>query len=317
MQRISLGNTGLEVSPICYGGWQASGWESSNETSFKTVLSTALGMGINFMDTAPAYGKGLSESLIGEVLKGRDRDSYVIASKFNHYESQPKRVRLSVERSLQRLNCGHIDLLQQHWPIKKPAFEKTLEELLLMKEEGLIRAIGVCNWLQPEFEKIEPDTLSHIDTLQPCYSLLWRQVESLKDFCIENSIAMLPYSPLAQGLLALGTVPHKKFQDHRGSNVLFGERYRSQVEEVLKTVRSIATAHGATPAQVALRWLLDRDEVASVITGASSVSQLEDNIGALQLSLSADAIEELNLVSSFFSNAFEPHDTMWDWHSLK
>lgn len=309
--------SGRAISRITLGGWQVSGWDSSDDKRFIEMLEYGLTSGVNSIDTAPAYGKGHSESVIGQVIQQYPREDLFIATKFNHYESEPKRVRLSVERSLRRLNCDYIDLLQQHWPIRKPPFQKTLSALLDLKAAGLIRYIGVSNWMEPEFKTLPEELVCHIDTLQPCYNLLWRTVESLIPFCLEHNIELLPYSPLAQGLLTSVSGSQKSFKDHRQKNILFSENYRNEVEKVLVTVATIAIRRGVTPAEIALNWLLSQPGVSSVIVGSSRSEQLKMNLGALRISLSTEEVNELSESSKFFKNAFGVYDTMWGWHSLK
>src|SRR5262245_52068822 len=170
-KRILLGRTGIEVSRICIGCMPASGWASSDEAGFLDTVRHALDMGLNFLDTAAAYGNGYSEELVSKAIAGR-RDQVVIATKFNFDHSHPKDVRLSLERSLRRLRTDHIDLLQQHWPPLDIPLSDTIGELARLKDEGKIRAIGVSNWMEPEWEELGDPP--QVDSLQPAHSLLWR-----------------------------------------------------------------------------------------------------------------------------------------------
>jgi len=200
MERTPLERTGIEVSRLCIGCMQASGWASSDEVRFVRTVRHALDMGLNFLDTAAAYGDGYSEELVSKAIAGR-RDQVVIASKFNFNQSHPNGVRLSLEQSLRRLRTDYIDLFQQHWPSPHVPLADTIGELERLKKEGKIRAIGVANWMEPEWDELGDPY--RVDSLQPAYNLLWRSIETnVLPLCRRYNIAVIPYSPLCQGLLA-------------------------------------------------------------------------------------------------------------------
>ncbi len=200
MERTTLGRTGIEVSRLCIGCMQAWGWASSDDRRFVATVRHALDMGLNFLDTAPAYGGGHSEEPVSQAIAGR-RDQMVIATKFNFDQSRPKDVRHSLEQSLRRLHTDYIDVFQQHWPSPDVPLADTIGVLECLKEEGKIRVIGVSNWMEPEWEELGDP--SRVDSLQPCYNLLWRSIEAnVLPLCRRYNIAVLPYSPLCQGVLA-------------------------------------------------------------------------------------------------------------------
>src|SRR6266511_3987570 len=145
LERANLGRTGIEVSRLCIGCMQAWGWASSDDTRFVATVRHALDMGLNFLDTAPAYGNGHSEELVARAIDGR-RHQVVIATKFNFDQSHPEDIRLSLEQSLRRLRTDYIDVFQQHWPSPDIPLADTIGELERLKQEGKIRAIGVSNW---------------------------------------------------------------------------------------------------------------------------------------------------------------------------
>ena len=258
METVFLGRTGIGVPRLCVGGWQAAGWQSSSDKTFTSMLEYALERGLYFIDTAPAYGKGRSEELIGKVIKGR-RDKVVLATKFFFNESTPTRMRSALEGSLRRLGTDYIDLYQQHWPPKTPPLMETLTELERLKSEGKIRAIGVSNWMEPEWSEV--DDPARVECLQPCYSLLWRVVErEVLPLCRRYNIAVIPYSPLCQGILAgrfkdLKDVPSAP-SDPRRQNIRLRPENIDATRRVVLVLEEVAVRYGKTPAQCALRWLL-------------------------------------------------------------
>lgn len=306
-----------KLPPVCFGTWQAAGWSSTDDGAFSDTLEAALASGVTCIDTAPAYGKGHAETLVGKAISVRDRSGIFLASKFNHYESSPARVRLSLDRTLARVGSDYLDLYQQHWPGKKPAFSQTLESLLELKSAGRIRHIGVCNWTEAEFARLTDAEIDSIDTLQVCFSLLWRANEGwLKDMAARG-VGILVYSPLAQGILADDSVLQRRQSDHRTKNILFASDMRQPVSEVLTCMTSIADRHGTSLSSVALAWLMQQPWISTVIVGQSRPVQLAENLQALSLTLSGGEVEELEEVSRQFANRFTGYDTMWGWHSLR
>lgn len=313
LESMELGRTGFKVTRLCFGGWQAQGWVSSDDKNFIATLRYALERGINFIDTAEAYGDGHSERLIGQAIKGR-RESIILATKFWYTHSKAQQVRASLEGSLKRLGTDYIDLYQQHWPPPQIPLEETISELLKLKEEGKIRAIGVSNWMEPEWSEIKDP--SHIECLQPCYSLLWRSIEKkVLPLCREHGIAVIPYSPLCQGLLtgrfkSAAEVP----ADFRKQNRLFSAAWLPKVLRIVDELLKIAAELEKPPAAVALRWLLDQPGITAAIAGASSRAQVDENMEALGWTLPKDTVLRLSEASADLSAGLKPHETMWNWH---
>ncbi|MBD3344945.1 MAG: aldo/keto reductase [Chitinivibrionales bacterium] len=317
MEHTTFGTPPITISRLCLGCWQASGWATSDDTRFIRTVEHALDQGVNFLDTAAAYGNGHSEELVAKAIKGK-RDKVVIATKFTHTMSRPDKIRRSLEQSLRLLNTDYIDLFQQHWPPKNVPLADTINELIKLKDEGKIRTIGVSNWMEPEWEEFDGD-LSVIDSLQPCYSLLWRSVEkNILALCKKHSIAIFTYSPLAQGILAgrfRSIDDRPKSNDPRAYNRLFDKDRFPQVLTVVDCLEEIATKHNKSLSQTALRWLLDREGVTSVIAGASRPEQVEENCGTVGWSLDPEDREKLDTVSRPLSEDLKPHDTIFGWHS--
>jgi myo-inositol catabolism protein IolS len=312
MEMSPLGRSPLAVSRLCIGTWQAAGWSTSNDATFASVVHAALDRGINFFDTAPAYGDGHAERLLGAAI-GTRRHEVILATKFHHTASRPDQIEGALTQSLKNLRCDYIDLYQQHWPPRNPPLEETLGALERLREKGLIRAIGVSNWMEPEWQEIaEP---SRIDSLQPCYSLLWRSVErEVLPLMRRHGIGVIAYSPLAQGILAGTVTPDNVPTDFRAKNRLLRPILFPRVAAVLGELRSIAAELNRTLSQVALRWLLDTPGVSATIVGSSNLTQLEENLGALNWHLSSEHYDRLAAISTPVSADLAPHDTLWGWH---
>lgn len=313
MERTKLGRTDIEISRLCIGGWQASGWASSDDERFMATVRHALDMGLNCIDTAYAYGNGHSERLVGKVIAGR-RDQIVLATKFWLDKCRPAGVRESLETSLRNLRTDYIDLFQQHWPPPDVPLEETIGELERLKREGKIRAVGVSNWMEPEWEEFKDP--SRIDCLQPCHNLLWRSIEpNVLPLCRKHRIGVIVYSPLCQGVLT-GRFkrPEDIPDDWRTQNRLLKPDTLPRTLEVVKVLGEIAAKYGKTLGQTALRWLLDQPGIAAPIVGASRPEQVDENLGALDWRLDPADWQRLSDASKPLSAGLRPHETMWNWH---
>lgn len=316
MEMLQLGSAPFEVSRICLGTWQASGWATSSDENFLEVVQTAIDVGVTFIDTAPAYGDGHSERLLGQALRGK-RDCVILATKFLHTSSEPKQLRASLEESLSRLKTDYIDLFQQHWPGKDVSLEDTIAELEKLRDEGKIRAIGVSNWEEDEFSRfLQPE---RIDSFQPCYNLLWRKIEkSLLPLCMESNIGVIAYSPLCQGLLSgkfheLEDIP----KDARKQNVLRQRELFPHVKVFLETLDAVAKRSQKSMAQTALRWVLDNAGITSVIVGCSSEKHVIEASQIMNWRLPEDDHRLLNVQSKTFRKKTAPFKSLWNWHPAR
>lgn len=313
METTTLGRTGIEVSRICIGCWQAAGWATSDDERFVATVRHALDQGLNFLDTAVGYGQGHSEELVGKAIEGR-RGQVVVATKFSHPASRPDDVRTACEEACQRLKTDYIDLFQQHWPPKDIPLADTIGALERLKEEGKIRAIGVSNWMEPEWDEI--DDPARVDCLQPNYSLLWRSIEKrVLPLCRQHGIAIITYSSICQGILAgrfknLDDIP----DDSRSHNRRLTPEEFPQVLGVLAVLEEVAEKYEKTMAQTAIRWLLDQPGIIAPIVGASRPQQVDQNLGALGWHLDPEDWRRLADVSAPLSENIQPHDTLWRWH---
>ncbi len=313
MIRRRLGKSDVLVPTIIIGTWQASGWSASDRNIQMQIYERALELGFNAFDTAPAYGKGRAEEILGELFSGR-RDKVVFLSKFSHKEVTARRVRKSLEDSLRRLRTDYIDVFQQHWPCKNAVLAPVVDELLLLKEEGKIRAVGVSNWLEKEFSEI--GCIQEIDSLQSCYNLAWRGTEDqLERLCVTNNISLLCSSALCQGVLA------GKFEeatelppDPRRQNWwLQGGRIK-ELTPLLLAISSFAKKYNCSMSQIALAWLHSRPLVSAMIVGQTDLKQLEANLKSAEIEIGRSDLDQLDELSSALSKAAD-RESLWGWHS--
>jgi aryl-alcohol dehydrogenase-like predicted oxidoreductase len=308
MKKRKLGNSSLEVTELILGTWAIGGtmWSAYDEKSAVEAIETAIDCGINTIDTAPVYGDGHAEELIGSIVKGK-RDSIIIATKCGlniegRYEKilSPEFIRHDLEMSLKRLQTDYIDLYQIHWPVSDVPIEESMEELMKMKQEGKIRHIGVCNFSGKELK----DAISCGDVVsyQPNYSLLERDIESDQmKICVEQGLGIIPYGSLGAGMLTgkYKELPVFPRNDARSFFYrFFKKEYWPEVKEVVNTLQSIADKRGARPGHVAIAWILSRPAVSAAIFGARSADQVRDNLGGASLILSDDEIAVLEKVST-------------------
>ena len=318
LETVKLGASGIDVTRMCLGCWAigGAGWNDVDDAKSVETIRRALDLGINFLDSAEGYGRGHSEEVIGMALeecRGR-RESVVIATKVSHSNLEPEKLHNSLDNSLARLKTDYIDLYQVHWPTSKTPVEVPLEEMMKLKEQGKIRAIGVSNFDVPLLERAVK--VCQLDSLQPPFNMLWREIDAdILPFCRENSIGIISYSSMAQGLLVGKFMDRASIPDDiRSKNVLFEEGIFEDCVEVAKRVVDLAEKYGKSPAQVAANWVINVDGIASAIVGAKRVDQVEDNVGALGWKLSDEDQQALSDAGmAVFKKHIEAGATMWGW----
>ncbi|HEX8572303.1 MAG TPA: aldo/keto reductase family protein [Allosphingosinicella sp.] len=292
MRYRKLGSSDLEVSEISLGSWLTFGVGVERDRA-AAVVDKAFDLGINFIDTANIYGRGAAESFLGEVLKGRPRESYVLATKlfFPMTETDRGLSRAQVEKqldaSLARLGTDHVDLYQCHRYDESTPLEETMAALTDAVRAGKVRHIGFSEW--PVARVREALALSGVEKFvssQPQYSLLWREPEAeLFPLCASNGISQIVWSPLAQGVLTgkyrPGAPPPA---DSRATSEEMGGfiswLLSDSTLEAVERLRPIAAEAGLSLAQFALAWVLREPNVASAIVGASRPEQLAENAAA-------------------------------------
>ena len=309
MEKVTLGISGLEVSPIAFGTWQLSGdWGKFDEREAIEAIRFARERGVNFFDTAQAYGFGESERLLGEALKDGPRDEVVIATKGGLRlddergllrDSSPEWLRQGVEQSLRALGVDYIDLYQVHWPDADVPFAETAGALKEMVDEGKIRHVGVSNF---DGEQMDEFTLTlPVETLQPPYSLLNREIgDSILPYCVEHNIGVLVYGPLAHGLLTGAMGRDTTFDEddwRRVSPSLTGETFHRNLE-VVERLQGFAGDRGWTISQLAIAWTLEHPAVDVAIVGSRRRRHIEESLGATELSLSEQDRAEIDQLLS-------------------
>jgi aryl-alcohol dehydrogenase-like predicted oxidoreductase len=322
MKYNQLGSTGLFVSEISLGAmtfggnpdagmWKAIG--ALGQADVDAIVGRALAAGVNFIDTADVYSFGASEKLVGQALKnlGVARKDVVIATKVfgemgpgpNDRGASRGHIMDSVHGSLERLQTDHIDLYQIHGNDTVTPVDETLRALDDLTRQGLVRYIGVSNWAAWKIAKAlglsEAKGYARFETLQAYYSIAGRDLErELVPMLTEEKLGLMVWSPLAGGLLSGKVGPGAPAAEGtRRASFDFPPVDTERVWACVAAMREIGNAHGVSVARVALAWVLAKPFVMSVIIGAKTVAQLDDNLAAVSLTLSAGEIAKLDEVS--------------------
>lgn len=322
MEYRKLGSTDLEVSAITFGAWAAGGWMwggiDTNE-AIKAIRS-AYDQGVTSIDTAPVYGQGASEEIVGEAIKDLPRDKVQILTKFGlrwdiakgdfHFHSKDnqgndidiykyaskKSILKEVEDSLKRLRTDYIDLYQIHWPDTSTPIQETFEAVAQLIEDGKVRFAGVCNYNVDQMK--EAEKYVNLASNQLPFSMVNKGIENeIVPYCIKNNKSILAYSPLERGLLTGKMRPGQSFDqgDHRANNPFFSQQSIVKTNAFLENIRPIANAKGATLAQLVLKWTLERPGITIALAGARNETQSVQNAAATTFDLSPDELDFINL----------------------
>ena len=309
MQTRQLGFTDLELTTVGLGTWAMGGpwefgWGPQDDGEAIAAIHAALQAGINWIDTAPAYGLGHGEELIGQALK-QVSEKPVIATKCGILWNKKKEkmtclkrqsVRDECHASLERLGVETIDLYQIHWPDPNEDMEEAWEEMTRLHEEGKARYLGVSNFTVEQIKRAQK--IHPVASLQPPYSILHREVEDeLLGYCAANDIGVVAYSPMQRGLLT-GKFSAERLaslapDDHRRRHRDFQEPQFSATMELVEGLQKIAERNGRTCAQLALSWVCRRPEVTAAIAGARRPEQIIETATASDWNLSEKDIEEI------------------------
>jgi len=323
MKKRPLGSSGIPASAVAFGAWALGGWRwgGSDDPTSIAALQAGLDAGINFIDTAPAYGFGHGEEVVGKAIQGR-RDKVVIATKCGlawnttkgtlffisdekgrndagqyriHKTLDPDQVRSDLEGSLRRLGTDYVDLYLTHWQDVTIPIEDTMALLLALKKEGKIRAIGACNAKVPDLERYR--SKGAIDADQERYSMLDRDLE--KDqlgWCRKNTVAVLAYSPLHHGLLTGKISPEREFKegDLRRGHASFTPENLKKTGAMLEKIRPIAERHQLTISQLVIAWTIAQPGLTHALVGARTPQQAVENAKAGTVDLSADELATIN-----------------------
>jgi len=321
MEYRKLGNSSLELSAITYGAFAIGGnmWGGNEKKDSISAIHAALDHHVTSIDTAPFYGFGLSEAMIGEALQGKDRTKVQLLTKFGlvwdgsnngegefffdandsgktipvyKYASKANVIK-EVEESLKRLRTDYIDLLQLHWPDNTTPISETMEALETLIQQGKIRAAGVSNYSVAQIQ--EAAKTIELASNQVSYSMLNRNIEQeLIPFTTANNIGIIAYSPLERGLLSGKYFKDAKLSDDDHRNGYFGRFDASKVKALLETIQPIAESKQATLSQVVLRWTTLQKGITVVLAGARNAAQAIENAGAMNIDLSAGELQLIN-----------------------
>lgn len=300
-----LGTTDTRVSPMAIGCWVMGGhmWADPDDDESVAAIRAGLDAGLTFIDTAPAYGFGRSERVVGQAIQGRD--NVVVATKcgLNWEESSEKiwkdgshdRILQEVDDSLERLGVDVIDLMQVHWPDPDRGIAEPMEALVEAQEQGKIRHIGVSNFSIEQMD--EARKVANVISLQPPYSAFKRDIEAdLIPYCMKNNMAVLPYSPLERGVLTGkfhldGVEPA---DDLRKNHPSMSPEQFEVTKECITTLRDVAVGLRTTLSALMIAWTIAQPGITSVLVGARRPSQVEQNVPGAQLELTDGVIDQIN-----------------------
>ena len=312
LKTTELGNTDLQITRMGFGAWAIGGggwefgWGPQEDEQSVAAIHRALEHGVNWIDTAAAYGFGRSEQVVGRALEGLSERPYVF-TKCSLLEGPGRRVMHSLKRdsvlreaeaSLERLRIGAIDLYQIHWPNPVEDIEEGWAALAELKEQGLVRHIGVSNFDVGQMRRIQP--VAPIETLQPPYNLIERDVEEdVLPFARSEGMGVIVYSPMGSGMLT-GRMTRERIaglpeDDWRKRDPRFNEPELSQNLELVERLKAVADRHGTVPGAVAIAWALRNSAVDGAIVGFRSPEQVDPLLPAAALELSD---EDINLIEA-------------------
>jgi aryl-alcohol dehydrogenase-like predicted oxidoreductase len=294
-------------------------WGGNDDREAIEAMRAAYDLGVTSIDTAPIYGQGKSEELVGQAIKELQRDKVQILTKYGMrwdldkgnlaFKSQDNSgkdidvykyagrdsVIKECEDSLQRLGTDYIDLYQIHWPDVTTPIDETMEAVLRLKEQGKIREAGVSNYNVQQMQEAEK-TIKLASNQVP-FSMVKREIESeLVPYCIENSKAILAYSPMERGLLTGKMKPGQSFGegDHRAGVKFFKDENIKRTNEFLQKIKPLADEKQASLGQLVIRWTIDRPGITVALVGARNAEQASQNAKAIDIKLSADEISFIN-----------------------
>jgi aryl-alcohol dehydrogenase-like predicted oxidoreductase len=310
MQTRRLGNSDLEITPIGIGAWAMGGgdwafsWGRQEDDKSMAAIHTALDAGVNWIDTAPVYGLGHSEEVVGQALAGRAHRPYIFTKCSLVWNDQRQighslkaaSVRRELEASLRRLRVDAMDLYQIHWPDPDPEIEEGWQTLAQFQKEGKVRYIGVSNFNVAQMKRIE--RIAPITSLQPNYNIVTRDIEKdLLPFCRERHIGVIVYSPMKSGLLT-GKMTRERIaslppDDFRPRTASFQEPLLSRNLGVVEVLRGIGERHGRTPGEIAIAWTLRDPVVTAAIVGMRSAEQAKQIVRSAEFRLTPNEILEI------------------------
>jgi aryl-alcohol dehydrogenase-like predicted oxidoreductase len=310
METRPFGKTGMRITPIGFGAWAIGGgnwefaWGPQDDAQSIAAIHRSLDLGMNWIDTAAAYGLGHSEEVVAQALKGLADRPYVFTKcsmvwnerrEISHSLKRDS-LRGELEASLRRLQTDVIDLYQIHWPDPDPDIEEGWATLADFKREGKVRHIGVSNFNVEQLKRAE--AIAPVETLQPPYSLLKREVEAeILSYVQAHNIGVIVYSPMYSGLLT-GAMTRERIaqlpaDDWRKRDPEFQEPRLLRNLALVERLRQVGARYGASPGEVAIAWTLHNPAVTAAIVGGRSPAQVEGIVGAADLHLTDDDMRDI------------------------
>lgn len=310
MHTRQLGSTDLQITPIGFGAWAIGGggwkfgWGQQDDRESIAAIHRALDHGINWIDTAPVYGVGRSEEVVGRAIKGRGQQPYIFTKCGLRGDKggtvanvlKAESVRQEVEESLRRLRIDVIDLYQIHWPDPDPDIEEAWATMAGLQAAGKVRWIGVSNFNVEQMRRAQ--AIAPIASLQPPYSLIRREIEAdILPFCAAHRIGVIVYSPMMSGLLT-GAMTRERVanlpqDDWRRGDAEFQEPRLSRNLALVELLRAIGRRHGRSPGEVAIAWTLRHPAVTGAIVGARRPEQIDGIVGSAEFRLGNDELAEI------------------------
>ena len=315
MQKKQFGNTDMQITPVGFGSWAigggdwAFGWGAQDDGDAIAAIERAVELGINWIDTAAVYGLGHSEELVAKAVAGMKNKPWIFTKCSLVWDARRQMgnslkadsIRRECEASLKRLRVDAIDLYQIHWPNPEADLEEGWQEMARLKEEGLVRHIGVSNFSVDQLRRIIP--IAPVATLQPPYSMLRPAIEqTLLPFCMEQNIGVIVYSPMLSGMLS-GAMTRERAanfsaDDWRRNNKEFQEPRLSANLKLVELLKRIGSPHGHSAGEVAIAWTLRHPAVTGAIVGGRNAAQVDGIVGAAEFRLSA---EDIGVIERFIA----------------
>lgn len=323
MEYRKISDTDLELPVITFGAWAAGGWMWGRTERKDAVdaIRASYDLGVTAIDTAPVYGQGTSEEIVGEAIKGLNRSKVQILTKYGmrwdldsprgdfafkskdndgnnidiYRYAGPESIIKECENSLRRLGTDYIDLYQIHWPDTKTPIEDTMEAVSRLVQQGKVRHAGVCNYNVAQMKEAEK-TINIVSNQVP-FSMVKRDIEKeVVPHCIAHGKAILAYSPLERGLLTGKLKPGHSFQegDHRAALHFFSDENIRRTNEFLQKIKPIADHKGATLAQLVLRWTLSKSGITIALAGARNAEQAVANAKAGDITLTQSEMDTID-----------------------
>ncbi|KUG08151.1 aldo/keto reductase [Solirubrum puertoriconensis] len=321
MEYRQLGDSGVQSSVIAFGSWAAGGWMwgGTEQNDAVAAIHASYDLGVTSIDTAPIYGQGLSEEIVGEAIKSLPRDKVQIMTKFGmrwdlakgtlamrsqnndgqpidvYKYAGPESIIKECEDSLRRLGTDYIDLYQIHWPDVTTPINDTMAAVARLIEQGKVRAAGVSNYSVEQMQ--EAEQVLKLASNQVPYSMVRRDIEQdVVQYCVANNKAILAYSPMQLGLLTGKVKPGQHFEatDLRDTHRLFTPENVTRVNAFLDKLRPLAESKNATLGQLVIRWTIAQPGITVALVGARNAEQARQNAKAYEVQLAADEISFIN-----------------------